>query len=126
MATSQKKYYDLLSFLSTQLAFSFATAPFLILSLNESITVWARVYFYVIIGTLSSMAFFASPGKAYLKSRLEERQAHAGVKLARTTSQDSIAGQEPVLGLSADPEKDLDEAMETIRAEVSARQRKMK
>lgn len=69
------------------------------------------------------MAFFASPGKTFLKKKLEARQAHAGVKLTRTASQDSITGREPVLGLSADPQKDLDEAVDEIRAEVAARQK---
>jgi lysophospholipid acyltransferase len=66
------------------------------------------------------MAFFASPARDHLKKMLEERQARVGVKLARTISQDSVTGQEPVLGMSADPAKDLDEVVEELRAEVQA------
>lgn len=114
----------MLSCLATQLAFSFATAPFLVLTFSGSILVWARVYFYAIVGTAAAMAFFVSPGKQFLRKRLEERQTRAGVKLTRTASQDSVAGREPVLGLSADPQRDIGEAVQEIRAEMAARQKK--
>ncbi|KAK3944715.1 putative O-acyltransferase [Diplogelasinospora grovesii] len=141
-----KKYYDFLSWLTTQLAFSFATAPFLILSFSGSVQLWARVYFYGIIGTLASMAFFASPAKLYLKKQIEARAAKAGVELKstpaitptdrkpgvgdrgelpRTVSTDSISSsREPLLGLSQDPQRELDEAISEIKAEMEARKRK--
>ena len=119
--TKYKVYYDFFSYLATQLAFSFATAPFLILTLQGSITVWARVYFYAVVGTLVSLAFFASPGKVFLKKKLEARNARVGVKLTRSISSDSIQG--PVMGLSADPQKDLAEVIDEIRADLAARQK---
>jgi lysophospholipid acyltransferase len=121
--TANKRVYDFLSYLTTQVAFAFATAPFLILTFSGSIQVWARVYFYCIVGTAVSMAFFASPAKLQLKKRLEERQARAGVKLTRTASQDSIASRAPVLGLSADPQRDLDEAIQEIQADLAAKKK---
>ena len=123
--TKKKVYYDVFSYLSTQLGFSFATAPFLILTFSGSVQAWSRVYFYAIFGTGAAMAFFASPqGKAILKKRLEDRQARSGVKLARTPSQDSIASREPIMGLSSDPQQDIDDVVAELRAEVAARQRK--
>lgn len=129
-----KKYYDLFSWLVTQLTFSFATTPFLILTLSGSLTAWSRLYFYAVIGTLASMAFFASPAKPALRKALEQRAAGAGVvpvesakgstarkELTRTMSTDSIKSREPVLGLSADLERDFDEAMDELKAEVKAR-----
>ncbi|KAL1871592.1 hypothetical protein VTK73DRAFT_1982 [Phialemonium thermophilum] len=128
-----KKYYDIFSYLVTQLAFSFTVAPFLILSFSGSILVWSRVYFYTIIGTLISMAFFASPAKSHLRRRLESRTAAAKAKISvaaaegsgketsamhRSASTDSL--REPVLGLPTDPEKDLDEAIQELKAEVEA------
>lgn len=86
--------------------------------------VWARVYFYAIIGTAAATGFFYSPGKMYLKKRLEDRQARAGVKLTRTVSQESIASRAPILGLSTDPQRDLGEAVEEIKAEIAAMQKK--
>lgn len=79
------------------------------------------MYFYAIIGTVLSTAFFASPAKAWLKRRLEERAAEVGPKLKKTYSQESLAGQQPVLGL---PPESFDEAINEIRMEMEARQRK--
>ncbi|CAK7232154.1 Lysophospholipid acyltransferase [Sporothrix bragantina] len=67
--------YDPLSFLATQLAFGFAVAPFILLTLHDSLLAWSRVYFYAIIGVLGSMALFASPVKPALKKELERRAA---------------------------------------------------
>lgn len=134
--TPYKRYYDIASFLATQLAFSFATCPFLILSLSGSLLVWARVYFYAIIGTAACAAFFASPAKPYLRRRIEERAARAGVApakgsggeggakregLSRSVSTDSVS-RVPVLGLPSDAQREIDEAVAEIRMEVAARQ----
>jgi len=129
-----KKYYDLFSWLVTQLTFSFATTPFLILTLSGSLAAWSRLYFYAVIGTLASMAFFASPAKPALRKALEQRAARIvhlpaesdrGAKgreeLTRTMSMDSIKSREPVLGLSSDLERDFDEVMDELKSEVQAR-----
>lgn len=129
-----KRYYDLFSWLVTQLTFSFTTVPFLVLSSSGSLTAWSRLYFYAVIGTFASMAFFASPAKPALRRALEQRAARAGVVpaesakgsgprkgLTRTASTDSIKSREPVLGLSSDLERDLDEALGELKAEVEAR-----
>ena len=125
-----KRYYDFFSWLVTQLAFSFTVTPFLTLTLSASLLAWQRVYFYAIVGTAASMVFFASPAKPFLRKRLEARAAKAGVDvtgakrpdgLHRTISTDSLGGREPVLGLSADPERELDEVISEIRAEMQAK-----
>jgi len=121
--TSTKIYYDIFSYLVTQLAFSFTTAPFVLLSLPASFLVWARVYFYAVIGTALSTAFFASPAKAFLIKKLNERAGTSG-PLKRTQSQESLASKEPVLGLPSEPQKDLEELVSEVKAEVEARQRK--
>ncbi|KAI1074075.1 MBOAT family protein [Whalleya microplaca] len=123
-----KKYYDVASWLATQTTFSFVVAPFVILRLDDSLLVWRRVYFYAIATTAASLAFFASPAKARLRAALEARaSAGGGVRLPRSTSTESLSAaaaggggsrQEPVLGLSADPGRDLDEAIREIREEV--------
>ncbi|KAL7627132.1 Lysophospholipid acyltransferase [Parahypoxylon ruwenzoriense] len=124
-----KKYYDLASWLATQLTFSFVVTPFVVLRFNESLLAWRRVYFYAIITTGASMAFFASPAKAHLRRLLDKRTQEAGVRLKRSTSTESLSGargQEPVLGLSADPGRDIDEAIQEIREEVEKAQAKAK
>ncbi|KAK4106567.1 MBOAT-domain-containing protein [Parathielavia hyrcaniae] len=136
-----KKYYDLASWLTTQLTFSFAVTPFLILSLGGSLLVWSRVYFYAVIGTAAMMAFFSSPAtKRYFKKEVEKRSgpgkaaggggangAAAGGggggdggdgdadKLGRSVSSDSLASSTPVMGITQDLEKELDDAMSEIR-----------
>jgi lysophospholipid acyltransferase len=110
----------------TQLAFSFTVAPFILLTLPASFLVWARVYFYAVIGTALSTAFFASPAKPYMMRMVSERTGNAAGGLKRTESTESLNSKEPVYGLPGDPSKDLDEAMSEVKAEMEARQRKGK
>ena len=116
-----KRYYDIVSYLATQLAFSFTVAPFCILSLSGSLTAWARVYFYTVAGVAASMAFFASPAKAALRKRVEARSGSSGTAIPRSASTESLVGQAPVLGLSADPQREIDEMVEEIKVEVEKR-----
>lgn len=82
-------------------------------------TVWSRVYFYGIIGTIGSLIFFASPAKALLVSRLKRRnQPH----VMRTVSQETV--RPPTLGLPNDPERDFDEAVAEIKGEIESRRRR--
>jgi lysophospholipid acyltransferase len=122
--SSKKVYYDLASFFGTQVTFAFVVSPFLILSFTESIRTWARVYFYALIWTVGILIFFNSPGKAWLSKQLEKRQGRASARLARTVSSDSLAGGQPILGISKDPERDINEAIEEFKAEIEAQQKK--
>ncbi|KAI2612287.1 MBOAT family protein [Hypoxylon fragiforme] len=133
-----KKYYDIASWLATQATFSFVVAPFVILRLDQSLLAWRRVYFYAIFSTLGCIAFFASPAKKSLKAALEKKTREAGGsgKMIRTTSSESLSGgvpgaggrsrQEPVLGLSADPGRDIDEAIQELREEVERAQGRLR
>ncbi|KAI0480797.1 MBOAT-domain-containing protein [Xylariaceae sp. FL0804] len=130
-----KRYYDVASWLATQATFSFAVAPFVILRLDQSLVSWSRVYFYAIITTGGSIALFASPAKARLRAMLERRTREAGARLVRSVSTESLGsgsggslhhGQEPILGLSQDPGRDLDDAIQEIRAEVEKAAQKKK
>ncbi|KAK7213527.1 hypothetical protein V2G26_020705 [Clonostachys chloroleuca] len=116
--SSKKNYYDIATYFGTQLTFSFATTPFLVLRLGDCLRVWARVYFYALVWIVGVLAFFSSPGKAMLGKQLEKRQGKASKRLVRTISSESLSGGQPVLGISKDPEGDLVEAIEEFRAEV--------
>ncbi|ERF73803.1 hypothetical protein EPUS_05507 [Endocarpon pusillum Z07020] len=118
-STQNKKYYDFLSFLATQLAFCFTVAPFVILGFSDSIKLWSRVYFYCIIGVAATMGFFASPAKQYLIKQINKRN-HPRVQ--RTASQETLG--QPTLGLPSDPGRDIDEALKEIRTEVETRRRR--
>lgn len=120
----KKKYYDFATYLGTQLTFAFAVCPFLILTFSGSFLTWARVYFYALVWTVGTLVFFSSPGKAMLRKQLEKRHGRANARLVRTISTDSLTGGQPILGISKDPEGDINEAIEEIRAEVEAREKK--
>lgn len=83
---------------------------------------WSRVYYYAIITTFASLAFFASPGKQWLKAQHEKRSHDAGIKIIKNLSTDSLTSaglqQEPILGLSQDPGADANEAVDEIRAQI--------
>lgn len=119
--TPYKRYYDILSYVTTQVAFCFTTAPFVLLTLPDSLLVWARVYFYAIIGVGASMAFFASPAKQWLDQHLRARH-HPIPPIPHSASQDALDGA--LMGLPSDPGRDFDEAMQEVRDEVEARRRK--
>lgn len=119
--TSYKIYYDIASYVVTQLTFSFVVGPFVTLTLPASLLVWSRVYFYAIIGTALATGFFASPGKLYLIKLLKKRSGETGAKMMRTTSQESITGNQPILGLPPNPDRDFQEIVQEVQAEIEAR-----
>ena len=132
-----KRYYDICSYLATQLGFSFTVTPFILLSLPGSLQVWTAVYLYAIIGTAASLAFFASPAKSLLRKKLAARAKGAGqatphaltpaVEKEKGEAELLIPGQKredvrgPALGLPDDPGRDLDEIMDEIKQEVEVR-----
>ncbi|KAH2162062.1 hypothetical protein KXW33_001979 [Aspergillus fumigatus] len=114
-----KRYYDILSWLVTQLTMSFVVMPFIFLSFSSSIQVWRSVYFYGIIGNIMSIIFFASPAKGYLVRSLSKRNKP---HIPRTASMESL--QQPTLGLPNDPAREFDDAVQEIKAEFEARRRR--
>ena len=121
-STQYKPYYDFFSWLVTQLAFSFTTAPFILLSINDSMLAWARVYFYCIIGVTVCSVFLITPGKAYLQKKVKARTATAKKPedpLRRTESQESMQGG--VLGVPNEPGREFDEMVDEIMEEVKKR-----
>ena len=89
--------------------------PFVVLGFNDSIRVWAHVYYYGIISVFASLGFFASPAGSYLAKRLKQRN-HP--RLQRMVSEESIG--QPSLGLPNDPGRDIDEAVEELKGEIEA------
>ncbi|MCJ1260253.1 lysophospholipid acyltransferase [Lobaria immixta] len=136
--TPYKIYYDVVCYFTTQVAFCFTTAPFVLLTLPTSLLVWSRVYFYAVIGTAASMALFASPAKPQLIRKLHARNQPALQRAAAATAAaieqerkdkwrygDYRDGEEhPLMGLPSDPGRDVDEVVREIREEVEARRGK--
>lgn len=142
-----KKYYDWFTTVLTQVVFSFVVAPFILLGFSDTIKVWARVYFYTLIGVGASFALF-SRSLPFRKQLLQlqsarisavepntvdepliEKTAREAVKLEwlqRTNSQESVASQRkvPVLGIADDPEAEIDEIVKEVKAEIEERRRR--
>lgn len=131
--TAQKSYYDLLSWLATQLTLSFAVLPFIFLSLPDSLAVWQSVYYYGIITTLSSLAFFASPARSFLTKKLKARVRPTPTRAESDPGSASASGsgtakakgnQTMALGLPDDPGRELDDAVQEIKREIEMRNRR--
>ena len=113
----RKRYYDFFSLVVTQSTFSFCTAPFVILSIGDSLVVWARVYFYCVVGVGACSLFLLTPGKSWLQSENKKRNQPAMSRV------DSYESQTTYLGLPNDPGKEWDEMVEEIAAELDKRKR---
>lgn len=140
-ALPRKRYYDLFSYVVTQLAFSFTTAPFVLLDIGDSLVVWMRVYFYTVIGTIAASLFLLTPGKAWLSSRVRKYQSSAQkAKATASTDVSDASTSAPVrpsllhregshstqrhptyLGLPNDPGKAWDEMVDEFAMEIERR-----
>jgi lysophospholipid acyltransferase len=154
-ALPSKKYYDIFTFILTQTVFAYTVAPFVLLGFKESITVWSRVYFYVLWGTAASFALFSRslPFRAYLiklqnartgtavstaKSndeantsmssnkveKVAREEAQAWVQQERDRRDDAASAALLGSGLSADPEKDVEQLVTEVRREIEERKRR--
>lgn len=120
--TANKRYYDIFSWLVTQLAFSYTVAPFVLLTFTNSTLVWARVYFYCIVGVTACSLFLASPGKQWLQTKVK---THSRPAMVRADSQDGGQdGGHPTLGLPNDPGKEWDEMVDEIKQEIELRKKR--
>jgi len=117
--TPNKIYYDIFSWFITQVSFAFTVSPFITLYLNASIQVWARVYFYAIIGVVLSFAFLQSPGKAWLQSQVKKRTVAPRPGMERMKSVERM----PTLGMPDDPEKEIEEIVIEVKAEIERRKK---
>ncbi|KAF2680133.1 MBOAT family protein-like protein [Lentithecium fluviatile CBS 122367] len=146
-----KRYYDIFTFLITQAAFAYTVAPFILLSFSSTIQVWARVYFYTLLGVAASFALFSrslpfrkqlvarqsarvSPAPATSASTLHsniEKVAQEEVlkdkerlELQRTKSNEPGYRRAPTLGIADDPELEIDEIIAEVKKEFEERRRR--
>lgn len=116
--TKHKPYYDVFTWFVTQLAFSFTTTPFILLSIHDSLLAWQRVYYYCIIGVIACSIFLVTPGKAYLQKQVKLRASRPELK--RGESQESMQGT--TLGVPSEPGREFDEMVDEIMEEIKRRQ----
>ncbi|PYH48267.1 lysophospholipid acyltransferase [Aspergillus saccharolyticus JOP 1030-1] len=118
-----KRYYDVMSWLVTQITMSFTVMPFIFLSFGTSVAVWRSVYFYGIVSNLLSIVFFASSAKAILVKKLKARGTNRPSRISRTASTESLR-QPPTLGLPNDAMQEFDDAVQEIISEIESRRRR--
>lgn len=115
----------MLTWLTTQLFFSFTTTPFILLTLDASLKCWARVYFYAVVGVLAGNLFLLTPGKAYLQRKVKAYQQSGGrpgvdrTKSKETVQMDRAAGG--TLGVPSEPGAEFDEMVDEVLEEVRKR-----
>lgn len=119
-----KRYYDILTWLTTQLFFSFTTTPFILLTLDASLKCWARVYFYAVVGVLAGNLFLLTPGKKYLQDQVKARQGSARPGLGRVKSKETVKMESAaggMLGVPSEPGQEFEEMVDEIVEEVKRR-----
>jgi lysophospholipid acyltransferase len=138
-----KRYYDIFTFFLTQIAFAFTVAPFIILSFKGSILVWARVYFYCIIGVALSFGIFSRSfpirrklqklqhDRSTTTSNIEkivkdeaDKEGHGGLTKQASVISQASSRKEPVLGLPEDPEAEVDDIVREVKKEIEERRRR--
>lgn len=142
-----KIYYDIFTFFLTQLAFSFTVAPFILLGLSETLKVWARVYFYTIVGAAGCFGLFSRslPFRKQLQQLQSSRAVPASSADVDMSNIEQIAKEEikkdnltktnsttssgssrraPTLGIADDPEAELDAIVAQVKREIADRKRR--
>ncbi|OAL02374.1 MBOAT family protein-like protein [Phaeosphaeriaceae sp. SRC1lsM3a] len=138
-----KRFYDIATTVITQVIFAYTVAPFVLLGFSDTLKVWSRVYFYTLISLAASFAVFSrnlpirkqlvqlqasrAPASAgTVDESTIEKAAREQIRLARTTSQESVASSRkmPLHGLPDDPEAEIDEIVREVKAEIELRRRR--
>ncbi|KAF1851107.1 MBOAT family protein-like protein [Cucurbitaria berberidis CBS 394.84] len=142
-----KRYYDIFTTILTQVVFAYTVAPFVLLGFSDTLIVWARVYFYTIVGIGASFALFSkslpfrkqilqlqssrAPTPATFTSVDEstvEKTAREEVRKERllaTDAQSSDPGHKvPLFGIADDPEAEIDDIVREVKAEIEQRRRR--
>lgn len=128
----------------TQIIFAYTVAPFILLGFSDTMKVWARVYFYTLIGVAASFAVFSkslpvrqqlvqlqaarAPKAAPVDDTAIEKETRDAIKrqtLARANSYDSTSSSKmPLHGIADDPEAEIDDIVREIKAEIEQRKRR--
>jgi lysophospholipid acyltransferase len=130
-----KFYYDVASFLVTQLAMGYMVQPFILLDLKPSLALWASVYFYVHVAIALVIFLFQGPPKnkvlAYPRSlqpvalkpsdkikmdSMRLKQIKQDIELL--TSQTSLGIPQPDFDQMDDEIKDAIREWEDLKADV--------
>jgi lysophospholipid acyltransferase len=105
-----------MSWFLTQIFFAYTAAPFALLTFGACFTVWSRLYFFGIVGAAAAMGFLASPAKPWLAARVKARTERPGMERMKSDTGDQV-----MLGVPVDAEKELNEIVTEVKAEIERR-----
>jgi len=134
-----KKYYDIFTIFLTQTAFGFTVAPFILLGFSDTLKVWARVYFYTLIGTAASFALFSRslPIRKILAKKQSDRVIRIDESVLGSIAKEEVEKEwllqressehissAPTLGIAEDPEAEINEIVAEVKKEIEERKRR--
>lgn len=105
---ANKWVYDIVCYVTTQLAFGFIVQPFVVLELRQSLYVWLTVYFYVPVVTVITLGLFKGPYAKQVTSffaQYHERPtpknklSQQEVALVKKTAEELVKQDAPSLGV---------------------------
>lgn len=80
--STAKRLYDLGGTVLSIVILNYATAPFMLLTVKDSLTAWSRLGWYGHILIFGSLVFFYGGGTSYLKQLQKERGIAPPAKVA--------------------------------------------
>lgn len=99
-AKKSKVWYDVVCYVSTQLAFGFVAQPFVILELGPSLRCWASTYFYVPVVVAVTLFLFKGPFAKQVIGFCKARHPKKSVLLPHEAEKvKKISDDVPTLGL---------------------------
>jgi lysophospholipid acyltransferase len=79
-----KIFYDIVTYIVTQISLGYLVQPFVILDFKQSLSVWSSVYYFIHIGIFTTLFVFNGPFKKQVISFL--KQYHPVTKQSKATT----------------------------------------
>lgn len=111
--TPAKQLYDLVGTVCTTLLLNYMAAPFMLLSVKDSLLGWSRLGHYGLVMVIVSFAFFYGPGTGIVRKMQADRMKKAGVPVKKTNGTTVTPGPQvmpPVDIVAEDLAKKLEKA----------------
>jgi lysophospholipid acyltransferase len=98
--------------------------PFIFLTFTASMTIWARVYFYCLIGVAVCVGVIFSPAKQWFQAQLKKRNKGKIEEVVKAEQAKGRVQRAPTLGLPDDPEAEMEEIVAEVRKEIEERRKR--
>ncbi|KAK9240740.1 MBOAT, membrane-bound O-acyltransferase family-domain-containing protein [Lipomyces kononenkoae] len=127
-----KAYYDVLTYVGTQLTMAYAVQPFVLLTFSDSMKAWRAVYFYIHIILFTMTAIFSTKSvtkkielmlaaRTKTASKLEQLRFEIEKARAKRAPSELVGREveevhEPSLGI---PDNSIEESVEAIQMDLA-------